>query len=207
MNWVHPVRRGSGRCRGNTTWRSDHHAGLKLRFWCAFQLLRRPEKSIPHFSDQLQIWKRVSQTASRRARSGATKGVCTDLFLILTTPSTSLMLLLGGVRSVLEMQSPFGGRSAADDGLPQRLNLRYHALRLAFLAAAAWSLPQRSPQQTPINQVPILNNPFYKCTQPYIKKKHTKKHLNAFQKGMMSMLTCSILEMPEYKELVIYIFN
>lgn len=117
------------------------------------------------------------------------------------------MLLLGGVRSVLEMQSPFGGRSAADDGLPQRLNLRYHALRLAFLAAAAWSLPQRSPQQTPINQVPILNNPFYKCTQPYIKKKHTKKHLNAFQKGMMSMLTCSILEMPEYKELVIYIFN
>lgn len=119
VNSVHPVRRGSGRCRGNTTWRSDRHAGLKLGFWCVFQLLRRPEKSIPHFSDQLQICKRVSQTASRRTRSRATKGVWTDLFLILTTPSTSLMLLLGGVRSVLEMQSPFGGRSAADDGLPQ----------------------------------------------------------------------------------------
>lgn len=149
--------------------------GFETQVLVCFQLLRRPEKSIPHFSDQLQIWKRVSQTASRRTSSRAPKGVCTDLFLTLTTPSTSLMLLLGGVRSVLEMQSPFGGRSAADDGLPQRLNLCYHALRLAFLAAAAWSLPQRSPQQTPINQIPILTNPFYKSTQPYIKKKTNKK--------------------------------
>lgn len=39
----------------------------------------------------------------------------------------------------------------------------------------------------------------------HLKKK--KKHLNAFQKGMMSVLTCSTLAMPEYKEVVIYVFN